>query len=479
MDIGSSSVRSSLYDADANVIAGAFAKIERSLAITIDGGSEIDACEAFDHVVAAIDAVLKKSAKLKREIGYVATSSFWHSLIGVDAKGKPTTKVFGWADTRSGKYTEVLRKKFDETKIHDRTGARFHSSYWSAKLLWLRNEFPDVFAKTARWMSFSDFVALRLFNEDVTSVSMASATGIFDIRKCTWDAKLLKYLKVRPSNLPAIVDSDSTTFNLNQTFIKRWPRLANAQWFTAIGDGAADNIGAGCTKKTHAALMIGTSGAMRVAYTGEPPAKIPKGLWCYRIDRKRVIGGGALSDGGNLLQWLKSNLKLPKDFETQIAKRIRGAHGITFLPFFHGERGTGYNENAKAAIVGLTASHDSIDILQAAMESVAYRFAEIFDRLNKVAKVSEIVASGGALRDSPVWTQIIADVLDRDLKMNRGEESSSRGAVIFALEQIETIMNIKIAPTAGGRTIKADRDRFTAYKMARKRHADLYKILIQ
>lgn len=443
LDIGTSSIRASLHDHRANPVRSAFAKIEYAFTATSDRGAEIDAGVAISHVVTAIDTVLKRSEKLKREIGYVAACSSWHSLVGIDVKGRPTTKLLGWADTRSGKYTEVLQKRFDEPETHDRTGARFHSSYWPAKLLWLRKDFPDVFAKTAKWLSLSDYLALRLFGEDMTSVSMASGTGIFDIRKCSWDAELMKFLKIKPSNLPPIADNDSKTFVLNKPFAKRWPRLANAKWFPAIGDGAADNIGAGCVTKSKAALMIGTSGAMRVAYIGEPKKNIPDGLWCYRIDRKTVIVGGALSDGGNLYAWLKKNLKIPKDAELQIAKRARGAHGLTFLPFLAGERSTGYRESATGAILGLTSATDSVDILQVALESVAYRFAEIFAQLNKVIKVKEIVASGGALRDSPVWTQIIADVLGRDLIMNDTAESSSRGAVLFALERIEVIMNEK------------------------------------
>jgi gluconokinase len=446
LDIGSSSVRASLYDSKANAIRGAFAKVERTFTITSDGGAEIDAEKALSHVVASIDQLLEKTSKIKGEITYVASCSFLHSLIGVDAKGKPTTKVFGWADTRSHEYSSVLKKRFDERVVHNRTGAHLHSSFWPAKLLWLRKDFPDVFAKTAKWISFSDFVALRLLGEATTSISMASATGIFDIRKCTWDTELLKFLQINPTALPAITGTDSTTFTLNKKFADRWPLLKDAKWFPAIGDGMADNLGAGCVTKNKAALMIGTSAAMRIAYPGEPPKNVPDGLWCYRIDRKRVIIGGALSDGGNLFHWLKSNLKLPKEYENEIRRRKTAAHGLTFQPFLFGERSTGYNENAQGAILGLTASHDAVDILQAAMESVAYRFAAIFDRLNKVTKINEIVASGGALRESAVWGQIIADILGRDLKMNETNESSTLGSVVFALEQIETIMDIKIAP---------------------------------
>ena len=225
--------------------------------------------------------------------------------------------------------------------------------------------------------------------------------------------------------------------------------------------------------------MVGTSGAMRVAYAGEPPKKIPDGLWCYRIDRKRVVIGGALSDGGGLFHWLKEHLKLPNDAEAHIAKRAPGAHGLTFLPFLAGERSTGYHESAQGAVLGLTSATDSVDILHAALESVAYRFAEILEQLNKVVTITEIIASGGALRESPVWAQIIADVLGRDLSMNSVQESSSRGAVLLALESIGKINEIKLLSTANYRKTMTDQNRSDLYRMARKHHTDFYKLLIR
>ena len=481
LDIGTSSVRAALYDSFANVLPETFVKNERRLTATDDGGAEIDAAEAFAQIEQAIDEVLKKSTRIKGEIEYVAASSFWHSLVGVDERGKPTTKVFGWADTRSRKYVADLRKKYDEETVHNRTGARFHSSFWTAKLLWLRKDFPDVFKRTTQWLSFSDFIGLKFFGETATSVSMASATGIFDIRRNDWDTPLLEFLKLKRSNLPAVVAEDSETSQLNENYSKRWERLKNARWFAAIGDGASNNIGAGCLQKSKAALMIGTSGAMRVAYRGEPPRKIPNGLWCYRIDRQRIILGGALSDGGGLYQWLKENLCLRQDddkTEAEIEKREPDAHGLTFLPFLAGERGTGYNESAYGAILGLHSSTDTIDIVQAALESVAYRFAEIYDQLNDVVKIREIIASGGALRESPVWTQIIADVLAQNMSLPDVREASSRGAVLLALEMIGKIESIEKIETPKGREFKFNKKRNAIYKKARERHEKYYKLLV-
>jgi len=416
-------------------------RIEHAFAVTEDGGSEMDAYEAFEHVVEAIDAILERSVKLNTEIKFVASCAFMHSLVGVNARGKPTTQVLGWADTRSREYSAVLKDRFDENVVHNRTGAHFHSSFWPAKLLWLRRESPGAFANTAKWLSFSDFVALRLSGQAATSVSMASATGIFDIRQCTWDPDLLKFLRIKRSALPIVADRASATFRLTGAFARRWPRLKNANWFNTIGDGIADNLGSDCTTKSSAALMVGTSAAIRVAYIGEPPKQIPDGLWCYRIDRKRVVVGGALSDGGNLYQLLKSKFKLPANTDEIIASRSEVPDDLLVMPFFFGERSTGYNEMATGVILGLKPTHDGIDILHAAMEGVAFRLAAISERLQKIAKFDTIIASGGALRASPVWAQIIANVLGRDLKMNDSDETSLKGAVIFALENLATIID--------------------------------------
>ena len=226
--------------------------------------------------------------------------------------------------------------------------------------------------------------------------------------------------------------------------------------------------------------MIGTSGAMRVVYEGEPPAKIPVGLFCYRVDRKRVVVGGALSDGGGLYDLLKRNLRIhltDRQIAAEISRRGADAHGLAIMPFFFGERSTGYNENAAGSIIGLTTSHDGIDILQAAMESVAFRFAEIFDQLKTVSKISEIVVSGGALDSFPVWMQIISDVLGRNLTASTRREASMRGAVLLALESLGKIDFSESEP------VSLDKVEFhpkchETYKKARKKHVSAYQALI-
>jgi gluconokinase len=479
LDIGTSSVRAALYDSQANRLDHSFVKNERTLDFTADGGAELDAEEALAQTIQAIDDVIKLVPELIEKVEFVVMSCFWHSLVGVDETGQPLTPVYSWADTRSKDFVQTLRDSFDESVIHNRTGARFHPSFWTAKLLWLTETQSTLFQQVKYWLQFSDFLAWRLFGQTVTNVSMASGSGVFDLRQCAWDEELIEFLGITQQKLPRIV-GDKETFQLNRTFAARWDKLKDAKWFPAIGDGAANNVGAGCVTGEKAALMIGTSGAMRVIYQGQPPDKLPSGLWCYRLDTQRVIIGGALSDGGGLYRWLKDNFKLEDnddDVEDEIAKRPPDSHGLTFLPFLAGERSTGYHENANGAILGLTQHTNAVEITQAALEAVAYRFAEIYEQLNEVVEIKQIIASGGALRESPVWTQIIADTLAQTLYLPEAREASSRGAVLQAQESIGKISGIADWPLPQGNTFSPNPENHQIYQSARQRQQKFYDLI--
>jgi len=426
IDIGTSSVRAALFDGEATMMRRSLVKISHAPTTTTDGCVEFDVEDVLRRIEDAIERVL---AKTKQPISTVVMCSFWHGLVGVDERVKATTPVLTWADRRSREYTPILQERFDEKETHNRTGAHFHSSFWPAKLLWLRREQPDVWDRTSQWLSLSDVIANRLFGENVTSISMASGSGIFDQRKCVWDGELLRYLKVKRSQLPRIAD-DGESLSLAKKYARRWPQLAEAKWFPAVADGVADSVGAGCSTPDKAALMVGTSAAMRVVLD-KVPRKIPQGLWCYRVDRQRVIVGGALSDGGNLYALIKERFGLKGDLENELSRR-ETPDGLVVIPFFHGERSTGYDENARGAFIGMSAEHDGIDVLRAAMEGVAFRLADIMTRLCTVTDIQTIVASGGALRESPIWTQIIADTLGHSLTINDTDESALRGAVLLA-----------------------------------------------
>ena len=458
LDVGSSSLRSSLWALDGSPL-GERARIEQA------GTGELEADPLFERVCSVLD----RAAGDGGDVAAVATSTFWHCLLGLDERGRPITPVYSWADARSAPYAAQLRDKLDEAAIHARTGCRLHSSYWPAKLAWLRDTQRETFDAVRAWVSPGEYVQRRLQGGGSPSVSMASGTGLLDQASCEWDMELAAELGVENA-LPPI--DDAPRQGLTREWAERWPALADVPWFPAWGDGATSNLGAGCDTDERAALMIGTSGALRVCERAEPPAP-PPSLWCYRADRERILLGGSLSDGGSVVAWLRrlTQLPEPEEAEAAIAGMAPDSHGLTVLPLLSGERGPGWSDRAGAAIEGMTADTTPIDLLRAALEAVALRFAVLDADLPGKQLV---VGTGGGIVNSPAWTQIIADALGRPVAHSEVAEGSSRGAAVLALEQLgETPGEAPL-----GETFEPDLEATEAYRAALERQQALYERVI-
>jgi len=375
---------------------------------------------------------------------------------------------------------DELRSRVDEKAYHARVGCRLHTSYLPARLWWLRDRDAGAFRRTRRWVSFGEYLGLRLFGELRTSVSMASGTGLFDQWAQRWDPGILEVLGLGAEHLGPIVDLGQAFRGLRPEFRARWPALATVPWLPALGDGACSNVGAGCTTAARAALMVGTSGAMRVCFEADAVA-IPDGLWCYRVDGRRLLLGGSLSNGGSLYAWLTETLALPsrEPLEEMLQAMEPDAHGLTMLPFLAGERSLGWAAAARAAIVGLSLATQPVDIVRAALETVAYRFSMIHERLREACPgLREIVGTGGALLASPAWSGIMADALGTGITPSAEAEGSARGAVLLASEALGLIPSLEAAPAGVRPAIPADPARHARYRAALARHRSLYDLLV-
>ena len=476
LDVGTSGVRAALFDEQGQEIQGAQAHSNRIFA-TFGDVEELDANDLIELIGRTLDQLFENAGQLIDSVGLIAASCFWHSLMGVSSEGRPTTPVFGWANTRAGHAAKQLRSRFNEREIHARTGCRLHPSYWPAKLLWLKEERPEDYKATAHWMSFADYLVLRLFGETASSVSLASGSGLMNQRSCQWDQELISALELAGEKLPEIATANKTFVGLRAEFALRWPQLDRALMLPPIADGAANSIGSGCTTRDKAALMVGTSGAMRVIYEGKPASELPPALWSYRVDRRRVIVGGALSDGGALFGWMRQSLALRGDAESierQLEEIEPDSHRLTVLPFWAGERSTGWATDARGGILGVTLHTRPIEMLRAAMEAVAYRFALIAESLETFAPGAAIVASGNALRASPVWLQMIADVLGRPVLLSATAEASTRGAALLALESTGKIQSIEQSETLVEKTVLPDMTRHARYREGLERQQKMY-----
>jgi gluconokinase len=473
LDIGTSSARAALYDEHGRAVAGRFHRVPYEPLITPDGGVEHDAGRLLDAAARCLDAVVGgPHAPL---IAGVGVTTFWHGLLGFDASGRPVTPVYTWADSRATGDAALLRDALDENALRARTGCHFHACYWPAKLRWLARARPDEVRRVARWGSIGEHLELSLFGRAATSLSMASGTGLFDQAEADWSAEALAAAGVDPGQLFPLCDRREARHGLRARWARRWPRLTSAEWFPAVGDGAASNVGSDCTDASRMALNVGTSAALRVVtdLEGMPP----RGLWRYRIDRQRQLVGGATSEGGNVFSWCREILKLPDDagLETALAARAADGHGLTVLPFLAGERSPGWRGDRRALVAGLSLDTTAEDIVHAALEAVALRLALVYQRLAPCAAPDHvIVASGGGLAHSAAWTRMIADALGRPLARSVESEATSRGAALLALEATGVLRDLASARAPLGETIDPDPARHARYRdaLARQRRLD-------
>jgi gluconokinase len=471
IDVGSSSVRALLFDSGARQMEGYGAHLAYRIQTTADGGAEVDPDALAELTIDCLDELHRQIHEAGFPVAAIAGSAFWHSFCGVDAKGKPTLPILHLLDTRSGDQVSHV------PDAHARTGCVPHSSYWPAKLLWLAANRPREFRATHRFLSFPEYLYLKLLGRAGASTSMVSATGLWDQNKSDYDAETLAALPIRREHLPNPAALDQSDDQLLQKYKSLWPAFAKARWFPALGDGACNNLGSGCVSTDRAALMVGTTGAMRLV-SDSPQAKVAPGLWCYRVDRSRFVTGGALSNGGDVYAWMKRNLALPKDLEARLENARPGTHGLTMLPFFSGERTPYWRADLRASITGLSASTEAFDILRAALESVALRFREIYCLLaGPWGAPAEVIASGGALLHSPAWTQMMADALGRPVTICTETEASCRGAALWALEQLGIIKSVSALPASTGAVFTPRPEYQDTYQDLLARQKQLYERL--
>jgi gluconokinase len=465
IDIGTSSIRATLYGRSLQPVRRG-TQVHYRWRVGSDGSVEAEPAAIERTVAQAIDGALDG---VKTPVDAVATSAFWHSLVGVDARCRPLTSVIPWSDTRSARQVRSLRERLDERAIHARTGCRLHQTYWPARLRWFADHETRTFRRVRRWMSFPAYLQRRWLGLDAESLSQASGTGmcLHDGSTWGWDPELCAACDVTPDELGAIVDLDDASAAPAAAIARRWPQLRGARWIPAAADGALDTLGSGCTTGGRAALMIGTSGALRKIWTTHTAPAVPFGLWRYWLDRRRVVVGGALSNGGNLVAWMRETLGLKDDkrLELRVARLQPDAHNLTVLPFLAGERSPDYLPDARAVIAGLRLATTRDDIFRAGLESVCYEFFDVLEELITVTAVTRLVATGGALTSSRVWPQLLSDVLGRQIALPRATELTSRGAAIIGFEQLGV-------PFAGGTKGPGTRGPETTPAVSRIFHPD-------
>ena len=417
IDIGTSSVRAALFDEGGNLQPATLGQEACVLVSDTDGRAEMEPMDLLRRV----KRCLRHATRGGEAFDAVGVSCYWHSLLGTDAGGQAMTPIYTWADSRCRTDAEYLRATLNEREVHSETGCMLRTSFWPAKLAWLRRTNRALFKSVKRWMSPAEWIQLQLTGEATCAHGMATGTGLYNPQTMEWSARMLEVCGVRREQLLPIEDRATS-----------WRAAA---WYPAIGDGAASNLGCGATKPGIAAINVGTSAAVRVMRS-KGKAQAPFGLFCYRVDTERFLIGGAVSNAGSLHAWCMRELRVSADaaeVERELAARPTPEHGLTVLPFWSAERAPEWDEHSKGSIHGITHATGAFDLLQAINEAFYYRIATIADLVN-AERIDRWIVSGGILH-SKSSVQRLANALGRPLHANLEQEASLRGAAVFALEK--------------------------------------------
>ncbi|MBL8381894.1 MAG: gluconokinase [Burkholderiales bacterium] len=443
VDIGTSGTRALLFD-DAR-FTGVAVAVEYALVTPAPGAAELDPAEVFAAFVHCLRGLAQDAPG---PIECVALSAAMHSLLAVDAGGKPLMHAHTWADNRPARVAATLRATSDAPALYAETGVPIHPMSPLAKLLWLRAAAPDVHAGAAKFVSLKEWVCHRLFGRWVVDDGIASASGLYGLAARDWSARALGIAGIGADRLSRVARGE-TLLRLTDAGAARTLGLAVGTPFVLGGsDGCLANLGAGLLAgeaRRRAVLTIGTSGALRMAVDRPAPDAAMR-TFCYALGERQFVIGGATNGGGLPLRWLRDRFPAfvagraapgtdPYEALTALAQTApAGAGGLLFHPYLAGERAPLWNADARASFIGLHAGHGPAHLVRAVMEGVLFNLGLVLDVLEELAggPVEEIVAGGGFAR-SAFWLQMAADLLGRPLVVAENPETTAQGAALLAL----------------------------------------------
>ena len=436
MDLGTTSLKAAAFDEQGEEIAHATREVGRA-------SSEEGAAEEDPEVVAqaATDTLAKVVADARRQ-GYttacVGLSAAMHSLIPVAADDRPLGPALLWMDTRPEAEAESLWNMAEGKAVYERTGTPVSAMAPLVKLRWLRTARPEIFEHAARFVSLKEWLWHRWFGVWEVDASIASATGLYNLRNQTWDAGALDLAGIGPQALSTLVAPTVTRQAGASETLRGVGLPETAAVVIGASDGPLANLSAGAVDATRMVLTIGTSCAVRMG-CDQPMTDTASRIFCYVLDDSRFIAGAPGNNGGVVLAWLSQmfsgNQPSPNDqaLETLLdAAATASDEHLLFLPYVAGERAPIWRADASGSLIGLRLEHTAAHILRAATEGILFNTRWMSERLFELlGRPTELIASGKVLEVG--WIrQLAADIFGLPVRYPDGVDASATGAATLA-----------------------------------------------
>jgi gluconokinase len=294
------------------------------------------------------------------------------------------------------------------------------------KILWLRENEPEIYAKTHKFISIKEYIWHHLTGEYVVDSSMASGTGMMNIENLQWNSDILNHLGIHENQLSTIVSPKHTAKS----------SLQNHTLVLGGGDGALANLGTGAMQKGRMALTIGTSGAVRLPID-KPFIDEKMRTQCYHLVDNQYLKLGAINNGAVVLQWLKESiLQSEESFDELLVKAqtvSAGSNGLIFVPYLLGERAPIWDASAQGTLLGITINHTKAHLIRATLEGILFGLLSITEILipDKKEREEIVIMTSGGFTKNDFWLQLTADIFQMKVAVSQDIESSAWGAVLI------------------------------------------------
>jgi xylulokinase len=375
------------------------------------------------------------AAQLQEPVLGLGITGQMHGAVFLDGADRVIRPALLWNDQRTARQCQTITEKVGAERLIEITGNPAITGFQAPKLLWLREEEPDSYARVRRLLLPKDYIRLRLTGESATDASDASGTLYLDLRRRDWSPAILDALEVRREWLPRVYEGPEVTGAITDAAAAETGLPPGLLVAAGGGDNAAAAIGNGIVREGQISSSIGTSGvifAHSAALRIEPEGRLHS--FCHAVPGGYHLMGVSLSAGA-ALRWWRDVVGGGVDYEglaSLAAEAPPGAEGLLFLPYLAGERSPHLDPLARGAFFGLSLRHRLAHLTRAVMEGVAYSLKDSLDLVSGLGvPVAEVRATGGGARSS-LWRQLQADVFGLPVHRTMADEGPAHGAALLA-----------------------------------------------
>lgn len=440
LDIGTTHIKAFAYSELGKVLASATAHITEQ-----EAGLQ-DAVRIYMQCADVLKQINNELGIQSLRSNCLSISGAMHSMLPVNNVGKPLAPAMIWANNSGLQVAKNLIGTQLGRSVYKETGTPIHPMSPLIKIAWLKIEKSDIFRNTFKFISIKEYVYYRLTGNFLVDYSIASASGMFDVKNLNWSQKALEFAGISEKHLGEPV-SPYHSIEISTSIGKDLGFSGNISVVIGASDGCLAALGAAPLKEGNISLTIGTSAALRSFVSDYLPDEKSR-LFTYLLDEDHFITGGPSNSAGAVFAWLTQLFAGREieftDFEAfnLMASTIPpGSEGLCFIPYILGERAPIWDAEATGSFLGIRHIHTRAHFARAAMEGILYNLRYILEILKERIIIADIFAGGGLIA-FPIWRQMLATILNQPLNYQLSKEDSAAGAAIMGMKAMGIIPSI-------------------------------------